>query len=263
MSIDFGLHRRSAATTRPGINAELRKRVFWSCYCLDRQVAILLGRPFALSDRDIDCPVIHCLSLLLKPTAIDFLQLPLDVDEHIEDKGLLAEAERSSQLSRPGNYTTMSAFIHIIKLRQIESAIQQTVYRVDKPTELPDTKIDYFISRLNEWRSTIPAHNQPLADSDVPAFNRQDYFVSGTAYYYGQYSQLCRCCSITRASVFSYILNCRYQKSIFDLWSNVPKSVVVYVRLTNAYINAPLGPLHTQLCSLFSLQVLSSSLFTH
>lgn len=55
--IELGFHRKSRATTRIGIDAELRKRVFWSCYGLDRQISILLGRPFALSDRDIDCPV--------------------------------------------------------------------------------------------------------------------------------------------------------------------------------------------------------------
>jgi hypothetical protein len=61
LCVNIGLHRASPATTAVGVDAELRKRVFWSCYGLDRQIAVLLGRPFSLSDRDIDCPVSESL----------------------------------------------------------------------------------------------------------------------------------------------------------------------------------------------------------
>jgi hypothetical protein len=63
LCIDLGLHRRtkakgSARASMPTLGAvELRKRVFWTAYCLDRQVSIVLGRPFSISDRDIDAEV--------------------------------------------------------------------------------------------------------------------------------------------------------------------------------------------------------------
>jgi hypothetical protein len=63
LCIDLGLHRRTKArgslrTTLPTLGAlEMRKRVFWTTYCLDRQVSIVLGRPFSISDRDIDAEV--------------------------------------------------------------------------------------------------------------------------------------------------------------------------------------------------------------
>jgi hypothetical protein len=53
----MGFHRRTPRKRRPLMETEMRKRVFWSCYCLDRQVSIILGRPFAISDRDIDVEV--------------------------------------------------------------------------------------------------------------------------------------------------------------------------------------------------------------
>lgn len=56
ISIELGLHRRTRSE-RPCLASEIRKRIFWSCYCLDRQVSIILGRPFAISDRDIDVEV--------------------------------------------------------------------------------------------------------------------------------------------------------------------------------------------------------------
>jgi hypothetical protein len=53
---DLGLHRKSQKRRSP-LEYEMCKRVFWTCYCLDRQVSIILGRPFAIADRDIDVPV--------------------------------------------------------------------------------------------------------------------------------------------------------------------------------------------------------------
>jgi hypothetical protein len=63
LCIEIGLHRRTKARSVPRADElslaslEMRKRVFWTTYCLDRQVSIILGRPFAISDRDIDAEV--------------------------------------------------------------------------------------------------------------------------------------------------------------------------------------------------------------
>lgn len=54
--ISLGLHRR-IESINSNLALEVKKRVFWSCYCLDRQVSIILGRPFAISDRDINADV--------------------------------------------------------------------------------------------------------------------------------------------------------------------------------------------------------------
>jgi hypothetical protein len=60
--IDLGLHRRTRKK-RLDVETEMRKRIFWTCYFLDRQVSIVLGRPFAISDHDIDLPVSRWESL--------------------------------------------------------------------------------------------------------------------------------------------------------------------------------------------------------
>lgn len=36
---------------------EIRRRAFWACYCLDRLTSIVLGRAFAIADRDINVEV--------------------------------------------------------------------------------------------------------------------------------------------------------------------------------------------------------------
>jgi hypothetical protein len=54
--VELGMHRH-IHSERPRLGIEIGKRIFWSCYCLDRQVSLILGRPFAISDRDIDAEV--------------------------------------------------------------------------------------------------------------------------------------------------------------------------------------------------------------
>lgn len=57
--IEMGLHRKKVASSSVAQlrDAEIRRRVFWSCYCLDRVTSIVLGRTFAIADRDINVEV--------------------------------------------------------------------------------------------------------------------------------------------------------------------------------------------------------------
>jgi Fungal specific transcription factor domain len=60
MCIEFGMHRSQGLADNAQAEYEMRKRLFWSCYTLDRQTAIVLGRPFAIPDAFIDVEV-SCL----------------------------------------------------------------------------------------------------------------------------------------------------------------------------------------------------------
>lgn len=57
--IEMGLHRkrRSSVSLAHSRDTEIRRRAFWSCYCLDRVISIVLGRAFAIADRDINVEV--------------------------------------------------------------------------------------------------------------------------------------------------------------------------------------------------------------
>ena len=59
LCIEMGLHRKRTASSSLAQrrDAEIRRRVFWSCYCLDRVTSIVLGRAFAIADRDINVEV--------------------------------------------------------------------------------------------------------------------------------------------------------------------------------------------------------------
>jgi hypothetical protein len=59
LCIELGLHRvrnasRSASESR---DLEIRRRAFWSCYSMDRATSMVLGRAFAIADRDINVSV--------------------------------------------------------------------------------------------------------------------------------------------------------------------------------------------------------------
>lgn len=57
LCICYGYHRETCSTKDHVQDVEMRRRIFWSCYCLDRQTSIDMGRPFVISDRDIDISV--------------------------------------------------------------------------------------------------------------------------------------------------------------------------------------------------------------
>ncbi len=56
LCIELGLHReRRGLPSRHGSReVEIRRRAFWACYCLDRGTSVVLGRAFAIADRDIN-----------------------------------------------------------------------------------------------------------------------------------------------------------------------------------------------------------------
>jgi hypothetical protein len=156
--IEMGLHRRrkpssSIANAR---EAELRRRAFWSCYCLDRVTSIVLGRAFAIADRDINVEVwcLKCAILIIT----DKIKLP---SASIEFWTLTHREEYSASL---GLWSNILPFVHIVKLDRVQSRIHKTVFRIDKDVirSSPEdqAKLDQKIARiradLDEWMATCP-----------------------------------------------------------------------------------------------------------
>lgn len=68
LCVELGMHRKPTANSpsREPRDLELRRRIFWSCYCLDRLTSMLLGRTFAISYHDINVEVIQTQTLRLQ-----------------------------------------------------------------------------------------------------------------------------------------------------------------------------------------------------
>ena len=62
--------------------------------------------------------------------------------------------------------TTLSYFIHFVKLKRIASDIQHTVYRVDNPIDFSEPITGRLLDRLEGWKSEIPAERLSQAKQD-------------------------------------------------------------------------------------------------
>ncbi|RDW60223.1 hypothetical protein BP5796_11829 [Coleophoma crateriformis] len=155
--IELGLHRSSQH--KPSLKSELDKRLFWSCYYLDREISIALGRPLAISDNDID------------------VELPLDINEEIEDLDVILKAAeiRTDYPLNPS--TSLTSFVHHIRLKRIESEIQQTIYRVNSTTPIANDTIQGFLDRLSVWERLLPMASYRFEDHRLQPFDGIDAYM--------------------------------------------------------------------------------------
>ncbi|KAI3319602.1 hypothetical protein HD806DRAFT_538952 [Xylariaceae sp. AK1471] len=139
--LDLGLQR--AVTTSSGISRfeqEMRTRIFWVVYTLDRTIATMMGRPIGLRDEACD------------------LRIPPD----LSDADVESEAALSSSLCTP---THMSYAIHLFKLARINSEIKYVANSVnsDIPNYAYPGVIDInawqtdVLKRLDQWVALVPA----------------------------------------------------------------------------------------------------------
>ncbi|EAT89340.1 hypothetical protein SNOG_02609 [Parastagonospora nodorum SN15] len=132
--------RSTVASSEQRRDAEIRRRVFWSCYCLDRMTSIVLGRAFAIADRDINVE--------LPSTNSEFWSLT------------------HQEASQPNeeHWSNIQPFIHIIKLDRIQSRIHKAVFRIDRDVfnSSPEqrAKLDRKMAKirqdLDNWVQTAP-----------------------------------------------------------------------------------------------------------
>ncbi|KAM0716412.1 hypothetical protein Q7P37_007857 [Cladosporium fusiforme] len=140
--IEMGLHRKRTkiSSVQEARDVEIRRRIFWSCYCLDRATSIVLGRAFAISDRDINVE--------LPSAGGQFWTLT-----HNEPRD-----------PSKGPWSNVEPFVHIIKLDKINSRIYKAVFRVDRDVQNGsaeerarlDDKMAAIKTDLDEWLRTCP-----------------------------------------------------------------------------------------------------------
>lgn len=148
-AIDLGLHRKANEINMDPFTAQMRRRLFWTVYYLERVVSISLGRPFSISDRHID------------------LELPLDVDDGVQDPALLTAPQE------PNRTTSLTFAIYLTKLRRIDSRIQHKIYRADRPLPSLRPKMDLLYLELEQWKeSALLRFTGPDLDYPMLHYNR-------------------------------------------------------------------------------------------
>ncbi|THV03738.1 hypothetical protein K435DRAFT_247672 [Dendrothele bispora CBS 962.96] len=161
---EVGANQRRSGDTRPTVEGELWKRVFWMLYVIDVYVSDILGRPMATSVDDFD------------------LDLPIECDDEYwetPDPNLAFKQP-------PGRPSNMIYWTNFLKLIEISSLVQRKVYRTRKSEMDPEwaqRTVSELDSMLNIWIDTVPDHLKWDPNREDIDFFHQS--VSLYALYYG------------------------------------------------------------------------------
>lgn len=103
--------------------------------------------------------------------------MPLDVDEATQDIEVLRKAAEADRSKPAFPQTTLTCYIHLIRLRRIESDIQHTIYRVDKPAVSSSIykTTDMFLDKLAAWRDAIPLQSTEWDPTNRTNFRGDEY----------------------------------------------------------------------------------------
>ncbi|PYH89801.1 hypothetical protein BO71DRAFT_453204 [Aspergillus ellipticus CBS 707.79] len=150
----MGLHRRCPGKRPKGGNTyldrELRKRILWSAYMLDRYLSVMFGRPRLLHDEDID----------------------QDLPEEVNDEDMLQD----DPARRTGSADCMmiASILHF-KLGRILGDISRQLYTVNPSSRSPALETAARLTfELEQWKATAPAlFNSVRATSLIPPLCRQ------------------------------------------------------------------------------------------
>lgn len=160
MSVEQGLHKRQESFLGDDLLQEqMRRRVFWICYMMDRYSSITLNRPFAISDSDIEIGMVA------------------DADDQYFETSHLTVPRFDDLISpsTPMPPTELSAFISCVRLRQISSRIHryfadtlnsQICSRAEHneiflATGHIHAAVQKFLAELESWRAFAPVYEAP------------------------------------------------------------------------------------------------------
>lgn len=135
--VDLGYHNEHNIdiTHFDALELDMRRRLFWVTYKMDRLLSQALGRPPSIPDGYISVPL---------PSSLH------DVDIHSNDFGPLT--------GEPCSYKAV--FLHTTKLRQLQSEILDCTYGLHRPDGTlnvpPPEWFDDCFERLKEWLATSP-----------------------------------------------------------------------------------------------------------
>jgi hypothetical protein len=130
--VDLGLHNEA---NRPdqldALELDMRRRLFWTTYKMDRLLSQALGRPPSIPDGFINVPL---------PSVLH------DVDIHPNHFGELSGDSCSYK----------AIFIHTTKLRQLQSEILTHTYGVHGVEKTQPEWFDECYERLKDWMTNAP-----------------------------------------------------------------------------------------------------------
>ncbi|KEQ75439.1 fungal transcriptional regulatory protein [Aureobasidium namibiae CBS 147.97] len=151
-ALRMGLHRNNSAFNRTfnPIEAETRKRVFWTIRKMDIYVGAMLGLPQTLSEEDID------------------QEYPLEVDdEYITEEGIFPMPEGTTPLTTVFNAHSRLVELLIKIVRNVYPIRAKNVQsNMDRSYTVPFSVIRDIEKDLETWKSNLPAGLDPCNNSN-------------------------------------------------------------------------------------------------
>lgn len=137
LCLDLGLHNEPVFLQSDNhYIVDLRRRLFWCCYSLDRQISVYFGRQFGIDSRQVDCPLLSTRDDLLL-------------------------SYNDSEMSQVRNWTASQTdckdvTIHFINLRVLQGEIFD--YINDAANRVP---------KQGSFRFTSTARDEKLIEHDI------------------------------------------------------------------------------------------------
>ncbi|KAH6899488.1 fungal-specific transcription factor domain-containing protein [Coprinopsis sp. MPI-PUGE-AT-0042] len=158
---DAGFHRQDRALSKPTVQTESRKRIWWVLVMADLVSSISVGRPRCIRAEDCD------------------IDLPLEVDDEYWEHPNPALAFKQPE----GKPSRVTSLIKSIELFEILISAQDAFFSVNTPEGDSDWKQETLASidsTLNSWVDSIP----PFLRWDASSF---DLFFDQSAYLFANY----------------------------------------------------------------------------
>lgn len=134
LCVEIGLHKGDGLENISLYEREMRKRLFWAVYSLERLLTISTGRPFVVPEEEI---------------TVDF---PLDIEEKdlLEDDTKVQRVTSTPSDQRPT--TSMTFTLSIYALRRLESKMVREIYRSEQPLSERLKRVEYYLELLGSWK---------------------------------------------------------------------------------------------------------------
>lgn len=169
LCVEQGLHRADFPEHASLLHQQMRRRLFWLCYMIDRYSSVTLNRPFAIDDNDIS------IGLPVDANDCDLIAASADInnlDAYLVDRD-------------PSIPSDMSVMIFCVRLRQITSRIQlqftDLLATHQSPHQRQEDSIHLtgrvhnllyvFMTELDIWRQSAPIIANPRSLCE-----RQDFY---------------------------------------------------------------------------------------
>ncbi|KAF1803215.1 fungal-specific transcription factor domain-containing protein [Mucor lusitanicus] len=151
MAQDLGLHRDCSKWLIPDYEIELRKRIWYGAYLMDRWVAAELGRPISIIDNEFDAE-------LPTPYELNYTSSSAQAEKSEFTPILILEAEEALRENKP----VYSSFVYLVTLSQIAGQVLVGLHstRAKQNRHNSLDLVNILERNLNIWKASLPRELQ-------------------------------------------------------------------------------------------------------